>query len=53
MKRKRRGDTSSTTALDRTRMTISNSNGGMGGGKGDMTISAMKSWSYERKPPSQ
>ena len=30
VKRKRRGDTSSTTALDRTRSTISNGNGGMG-----------------------
>ena len=33
VKRKRRGDTSSTTALDRTRSAIGNSNGGMGVGR--------------------
>ena len=33
VKRKRRGDTISTTALDRTRSTIGNGNGGMGGGR--------------------
>ena len=33
VKRKRRGDTSNTTALDRIRSAISNGNGGMGGGR--------------------
>ena len=33
VKRKRRGDTSSTTALDWTKSTIVNGNGGMGVGK--------------------
>ena len=33
VKRKRRGDTSSTTALDRTRSAIGNGNGRMGGGR--------------------
>ena len=33
VKRKRRGDASSTTALDRTRSGIGNGNGGMGGGR--------------------
>ena len=33
VKRKRRGDMSSTMALDRTRSAISNSNEGMGGGR--------------------
>ena len=33
VKRKRRGDTSSTTALDQTRSAIGNGNGGMGGGR--------------------
>ena len=33
MKRKRRGDTSSTTALNRTRLAIDNGNEGMGGGR--------------------
>ena len=33
VKRKRRGDTSSTTALDHIRSAIGNGNGGMGGGR--------------------
>ena len=33
VKRKRRGDASSTTALDRIRSAINNGNGGMGGGR--------------------
>ena len=33
VKRKRRGDTSSTTALDRTRSAVGNGNGGMGGSR--------------------